>query len=34
MIIVGTNAYLTPQCCRQIIEEVRETTKELQEYFQ
>lgn len=30
MITVGTNAHLTPQCCRQIIDEVRETTKELQ----
>lgn len=33
MITVGINAHLTHQCCRQIIEEVREKTKELQVYF-
>lgn len=33
MITVGTNAHLTPQCCRQIIDEIQETTRELQVYF-
>ncbi|MBO6255265.1 MAG: hypothetical protein J6O49_16765 [Bacteroidaceae bacterium] len=33
MITVGTNAHLTPQCCRQIIDEVKEATRELQRYF-
>ncbi|MBQ7420517.1 MAG: type II toxin-antitoxin system HipA family toxin [Prevotella sp.] len=33
MITVGTNAHLTPQCCRAIIEEVRDVTRELQRYF-
>ena len=33
IITVGTNAHLTPQRCRQIIEEVREATTELQRYF-
>lgn len=33
MITVGTNTHLTPQRCRQIIEEVRESTCELQKYF-
>lgn len=33
MITVGTNAHLKPQRCRQIIEEVREATQELQRYF-
>lgn len=32
MIIVGTNAHLTPQRCREIIDEVRECTKELRKY--
>ena len=33
MVTVGTNAHLTPQCCCNIIEEVREKTQELQRYF-
>ena len=33
MITVGTNAHLKPQRCREVIEEVREETKELQQYF-
>ena len=33
MITVGTNAHLTPQRCRQIIEEVKKATEELQKYF-
>ena len=33
MITVGTNAHLAPQCCRGIIEDVKEATKELQRYF-
>ena len=33
MITVGTNAHLKPQRCREVIKEVREATKELQQYF-
>ena len=28
MITVGTNAHLKPQRCREVIEEVRETTRQ------
>lgn len=33
LVLVGTNAHLKPHRCRQIIEEVREATQELQRYF-
>lgn len=33
MITVGTNAHLKAQRCREVIEEVREGTRELQQYF-
>ena len=33
MITVGTNAHLTPHCCREVIDDVKEATKELQRYF-
>ena len=33
LITVGTNAHLTPQRCRQIIDEVKEATEELKRYY-
>lgn len=33
LVTVGTNAHLSPQCCRQILDEVREATRELQRNF-
>ena len=33
LVTVGINAHLSPQCCRQILDEIREATQELQKYI-
>ena len=33
MIAIGTDAHLSPQCCRELIDEIKEKTQELHVYF-